>query len=288
MSVQDWLTIAAIIISVISLIIAIKYSRPQAQLAETQNEEIRVKKTQEHYDNLVKWFFSQVISTLGPGTLNENAIFDGVGDTFENLKEISENDAFEEYWVAGLKHLRIDNNDSYELLKTLKEKMRLLTTDTNNLNDMVSSKIERTVGSQGLSTDKYPISLGKILIINLQESVKRDLAWYLAKCTNNNDDCRKYIINATLPEESQINAIGELVRYNSALAKLSGDLTKEKVDSLVEKIEKDEDIVAKIMEIRNMRIDLRDNMIEIRNSCQLINKKILTKAYKTHAECCPR
>ncbi|MEM4066972.1 MAG: hypothetical protein QXV17_08945 [Candidatus Micrarchaeaceae archaeon] len=286
--IHNWVALVSLGISIVAIYIAAKQARIQAMLAKDDMDEKLKERQSQHYEELAKFFFSQVVTRFGTGTLDENGVFDGVDTYIKDLTQISEEGDLKPHWTNGLKHLKRDDIESYNLLNSLREKMEDLSTETKALNGLIENKVKTVIQDTGLSTDVYPIPPGKVHAPNFLRLIKENLEYYLRKCSVEEVNYMKCLKNAKPLDPLELREDGEVALFGTAVAKISQALSAKDVDSLFDQIEKDEELLGKIVEIRKKRIELKDDLRKITDSCELIIRKMGTRTYNTHAECCPK
>ncbi len=275
-------------ISLVISIIALMYERARAKLAKIETNEKLAKQKLEHYDDLKRFFFGQVRSRLGNGALNENDVFGGVENYLKDLKQISEGDIFKKHWNNGMEHLKKDDKKSYDLLNSFKERLENLNDDTKDLNNLIETKVKNLLANKGLSFDTYPIPPGKVLTKGFLQLIKNDLQNYLNKCGHNVDDLMDCLKSSKQFWSPAVREDGHVTSPGLVFARISDDLSLDDINSLFSQIEKDNELLEKIIEIRKLRIQLREDLKKVSESCGQIINMIETKSYSTEAECCPK
>lgn len=282
----NWLSVFSIIIAVISLVIAIIYSRPQARLAKMDVKEKQERHKAEHYDQLLKWFFSQIAGLTEPSSINENAPLEGNYENSKKLKEISSKEYFRLHWENGLKHVMNDDYKVYELINSLSDKFDNLAKETNDLRTLILSKIKSSIEDPGLSTILFPIDPGKIYTVDLEYSLTRDWEHSLRVCSEKNNDISNCLASSPPLETYKVDDKGRVERYNSIFAQTSPEHSAEELFGLLWGIEKDPEVLKSIVAIRKLRYNLKNDLTEIHDYATGVIKKIALKSYDSIAECC--
>jgi len=272
----------------LSLYLYFKFARPQAQLATIEKEEIKYQHMLSHRQELKKWFFEKIKEDLvGIGTLNENAVFDGVEDLIEILNKISKSPDIEEHWKNGMKHLNNDDKCLYNLLNTIEGDMTELNKGTDQLNRLMEEKVNEMI-KPNQSVDGFnDLSTGKIMKKTLLTLIKNELAGFLTRCSWEKGDIINCLKKQT-PSDLTVNEREYITKNHTSFAMSSSDLRKEDVEYVIDIVEKDDELLKKMIKIRKERSLLRDKLVEIRDRCTTIIEKIDKGTYHTVAECCPK
>jgi len=272
----------------LSLYLYFKFARPQAQLATIEKEEIKNRHMLSHRQELKKWFFEKIKEDLvGTGTLNENAVFDGVTSYIGKLNRISKGPDLEDHWKNGMKHLNIDDSKLYGTLDPIGSTLMDLDKGTDQLNNLIEEKINKLIEPTRFVDQFNSLSPGKIVKKTFLILIKNELEGFLTWCPEEKGDLINCLKKQS-PSDLVTNDKGYIVKGSTSFALQSSDFEEKKVKFIIDTVEKDDELLKKMIEIRNQRTSLGDKLVEIRDGCTTIIEKIDSGTYHTVAECCPK
>jgi len=246
----------------------------------------------EHYENLKKFFFSEVLDILGGDIINDSNVFEGVGNYLKKIKDLSESRVSKDYWTAGMNHLKLDDYTSWQSLKSIHDdELDYLEQETKELNDMLKKNVQSLFRSEQMVNKHGDMSAGKIYLPGLLDAIRSELSEFLYTCTKDGKDCFNCLKDITIPPvNADVNADSQeiLSKRSTTIAMTSQSLSKGEIESKINKIEKNDDLLNKMIEVWKLRVQFREDSETIARSCTEIIKKIDNKTYSTKAACCPK
>ena len=288
MTLYDYLSIFAIILSCIALFVSIRYRLIQIRLSRIEMRDKLNEHLSEHYENLRKFFFSKVLDIFGVDIINDSNVFEGVGNYLKKIKELSESRVSKDYWTAGMNHLKLDDYTSWQSLKSINDdEMDYLERKTKKLNDILKNNVQSLFRSEQIVNKYGDMSAGKIYLPGLLGAIKSELSEFLYTCTKDGKDCFNCLKDITIPPVDA-DSRGILSKRSTTIAMTSQSLSKGEIESKISKIEKNDDLLNKMIEVWKLRVQFREDSETIARNCTEIIKKIDNKTYSTKAACCPK
>jgi len=269
----------------LSLYLYFKFARPQAELAIKQNENLRDQQLSEHRKRLKELFFEKLKNLFGNGQLNENGVFEGVKGYINGFKYIREDPGLEKYWQNGMEHLRNDDPDLQKILNSILEDMESLEKATKNLNNLAEEKVKIAIKPWPAVHKYEDLTSGKVDENALLCVIKADLLEFIYRCCQAKEDCITCLKNQ-IPSDLSRNSQGDIVKNQRSIAKRSLNLKEEDIRIIISTVEKDDQLLQEIINMRDMRIKLRDKFKDIADRCTTIIKKIEGYSYDTVLNCC--
>jgi len=277
----DYLSIFSIILSCIALFVSIWYNI--IKIRDKLNEHLS-----EHYENLKKFFFSEVLDILGGDIINDSNVFEGVGNYLKKIKDLSESRVSKDYWTAGMNHLKLDDHTSWQLLKSIHDdESDHLEQTTKELNDILKNNVQSEFISEQIVNRFGDLSAGKIYLPGLLDAIRSELSEFLYTCTKDGKDCFNCLKDITIPPLNA-DSQGRLSKRSTTIAITSQSLSKGEIESKINKIEKNDDLLNKMIEIWKLRVHFREDSETVTRNCTEIIRKIDNKTYRTKAACCPK
>ena len=288
MTLYDYLSIFAIILSFIALFVSIWHNliniiSSRIEMRDKLNEHLS-----EHYENLKKFFFSEVLDIFGGDIINDSNVFKGVGKYLKKIKDLSESRVSKYYWTAGMNHLKLDDHTSWKLLKSIHDdELDYLEQKTNELNDMLKNNIQSLFTGEQIVNKPIDLSAGKIYLPGLLDAIRSELSEFLYTCTKDGKDCFNCLKDIAIPP-LYADSRGILSKSSTTIAITSQSLSKGEIESKINKIEKNDDLLNKMIEVWKLRVQFREDSETVARNCTEIIRKIDNKTYSTKAACCPK
>lgn len=286
MSWEEWVAITSLVISIVAVVVSLIYSRPQAKLAQRENERRYKDELRQHYSSLNEWFFKQLRERT---ELSDFLLYDALWSPesfYDQLDELWRGPGFSDYFHDGLEHLEKERSPIADDVWSIRNKMKQISDEYSYLlyNLMHKEGEPSLVG--GLTTQTYPYPPGKIGLEALFKVLTSNWSTLMQHVSTSEPDVSE--LASKLPTDKfMTNDNGIISWLDLTVANGSSLVTSDELIDRMVRLMRDNELLQRIVNIYKLKVEFKRDVSSIQYYLNSVIQRIEMGTYDVHTACCP-